>query len=103
MKKALIYAAAASVAAIGFVMFFVVLAGLVPTLAARIDYETLGSMIGYILIFGIIPAASVIGFDQQLKDEERQRDMPVHECENLRPLHLAGLPDTLKAIAASRR
>lgn len=103
MKKALLYVTVATAATFGFALLFFAVTGMIPALSARINYETLGSVLGYIWLFGVFPAAVVLGFEQQLKDEERQRDLPVHERENLRPLHLEGLPATLRAIAACRR
>ena len=103
MKKALLYVTVASAATFGFALFFFAITGMIPVLAARMNYEALGSAVGSIWLFGVFPAAMVLGFEQQLKDEERQRGLPVQERENLRPLHLEGLPDTLRAIAAWRR
>lgn len=103
MKKALLYVTVASAATLGFALLIFTVTGLIPALATRMNYEALGSAVGSIWLFGVFPAAVVLGFEQQLKDEERQRDLPVHERENLRPLHLEDLPATMRAIAEYRR
>lgn len=103
MKKALLYAAFASLLTLGFAMLFVAITSLIPALPARINYDALASAVGFIMVFGIIPLAGILGYEQHLCEVEQRRLRPVHERENLRPLHLEQLPDTLRAIAASRR
>lgn len=103
MKTSLVYVALASLGSVCVLVLFVVVTGLFPMLAARIDYGLLGQISAYLMILGIIPAAAVLGFNRQLREEDRSRGQPVHEDEHLRPLQLGGLSATLRALAAGRR
>ena len=79
-------------------ILFTGLISIFPSLIDKLDAERIGNITGKVIFFVVIPIAAVAGLKRQEKKDEERRKNPVKETENLRPLNLSGLRDTLKKI-----
>lgn len=99
MKTVVIYVIAAALGTFVYVLIlFTGLISIFPSLIDKLDAERIGNITGKVILFVVIPIAAVAGLKRQEKKEEERRKKPVKETENLRPLNLSGLRDTLKKI-----
>jgi len=92
MKLGLIYSV------ISFILLLIGACGLAAVIEAvglTPNPEGIGRILMFVFLFLVGPFAFIRGFRQQEKeDKERQQAKP----ENLRPLNLSGLKETLSAI-----